>query len=63
MLIALAASMDMGMLVLRPFVEAHLGAQLTSPETFERWMRAWFDLMTNGYLTSPSQPDDARPHP
>ena len=63
MLIALAASMDMGMLVLRPLVEAHLGVELTSPETFERWMRAWFDLMTNGYLITPPQPDDARPHP
>ena len=63
MLIALAASMDMGMLVLRPLVEAHLGVELTAPETFERWMRAWFDLMTSGYLISPSQPDDSRPHP
>ena len=63
MLIALAASMDMGMLVLQPLVEAHLGAELTAPETLERWMRAWFDLMTNGYLISPSRPDDSRPHP
>ena len=63
MLIALAASMDLGMLVLRPLVEAHLGVELTSPETFERWMRAWFDLMSNGYLISPSQPDDSRSRP
>lgn len=63
MLIALAASMDMGMLVLRPLIEAHLGVDLTSPDTFERWMRAWFDLMTNGYLISPSQPDDSQPDP
>lgn len=63
MLIALAASMDMGMLILRPLIEARLGVELTAPETFERWMRAWFDLMTNGYLISPSHPDDAQPHP
>jgi len=57
-----AASGDDPVIDLDVYRRLVLGVELTSPETFERWMRAWFDLMTSGYLISPSQADESQPH-
>ncbi|MGA9278377.1 hypothetical protein, partial [Ilumatobacter sp.] len=58
--VLLMMAMELGMLMLRPLVEARLGKSLTSPETLERWARAEVDLLTNGYvLDNPAARDAA----
>lgn len=53
------SAMDLGILVLRPMIEARLGQSLTAPATLERWARAEVDLLTNGYLLDEGAADNA----
>lgn len=56
--IMLVSAIDIGMLLMRPLVEARLGQSLTAPETLDRWARAEVDLLTNGYLIEPTSTDE-----
>jgi TetR/AcrR family transcriptional regulator, regulator of cefoperazone and chloramphenicol sensitivity len=55
----LLISMDLGMVLLRPLVEARLGGSLADAAIVERWTRAEMDLLSHGVLTPRPAPADA----
>ena len=58
--------MDLGMVLMRPLVEARLGGSLADGEVVERWVRAELDLLTRGVMIpDPATPPDpaTRPDP
>ncbi len=46
----LLIAMDLGLILMRPLVEASIGGDLTDPQIVERWVRTEFDVLTNGVL-------------
>lgn len=59
----LLISMDLGMVLMRPLVEARLGGSLADPAIVERWVHAEMDLLTRGVMTPvPDDTHDRRRH-
>ncbi len=60
----LMIAMDLGLVLLRPLVEASIGGGLTDPSIVERWVRTELDILTNGVLVpgadSNERPEGAR---
>jgi AcrR family transcriptional regulator len=51
--VLLLTAMELGLLLMRPLVERHLGADLTDPALLERWAHAELDLLTHGLIVEP----------
>lgn len=52
----LLMAMDLGLVIMRPLVERHLGSDLTDPAVLERWARAEYDLLNHGVMVSQGPP-------